>query len=97
MKRITRTRKAVCAMANELRKSGYSLAQAFRKAWRRIKQAMTIRAKGVTYENRQERLEFLKQFQNTDLSITLEREPENRYDSSAIKIVVHARIRRIMA
>lgn len=77
MKQITRTRKAVCAMANELRKSGYSLAQAFRKAWKRIRQSMTVRARGVTYENRQERLEFLKQFRNTDLGITLEREPEN--------------------
>lgn len=42
MKQITNTRKAVCVMANELKKAGYSLSQAFRKAWRRVKLSMTI-------------------------------------------------------
>lgn len=91
MKQITKTRKAVCAMANELKKAGYSLSQAFRKAWKRIKLSMTIRAAGVTAENRQERLGFLKQFRSNDLSVTLEREPGNRFDSNAIQIVVHIR------
>lgn len=50
---------------------------------------MTVRAAGTTFENRQERLQFLKQFQPEDLSITLEREPENKFDSNAIQIVVH--------
>ncbi len=31
MKQITKVRKTVCAMANQLRKAGYSLADAFRK------------------------------------------------------------------
>ncbi len=35
MKQITSIRKAVCTMGNELRKEGYSLSQAFRKAWKR--------------------------------------------------------------
>ena len=60
MKQITKTRKTVCAMANELRKAGYSLSQAFKKAWNRVKLSMTIRAAGTTFENRQERLGFLK-------------------------------------
>ncbi len=34
MKQITSIRKAVCTMANELKKEGYSLSQAFRKAWK---------------------------------------------------------------
>lgn len=33
MKQITNIRKAVCAMANQLKKAGYSLSEAFRKAW----------------------------------------------------------------
>ena len=37
MKEITKIRKAVCTMANELKKAGYSLSQAFRKAWSRVK------------------------------------------------------------
>lgn len=91
MKQITRIRKAVCTMANELRKTGYSLSQAFKKAWKRVKMSMTVRAAGTTFENRQQCLEFLKQFQSKDLSVTLEREADNRYDSSAIKIVAHIR------
>lgn len=89
MKQITRVRKTVCIMANALKKAGYTLSEAFKKAWRRIKLTMTIRAVGTTFENRQERLQFLKQFRPNDLHVTLEREPENPLDSSAIKIIVH--------
>lgn len=89
MKKITNIRKAVCVMANQLKKAGYTLSEAFKKAWRRVKLTMTIRAAGTTFGNRQERLQFLKQFQPEDLSITLEREPENKFDSNAIQIVVH--------
>ena len=89
MKQITKVRKAVCAMANQLRKAGYSLADAFRKAWQRVKLSMTVRATGVSFENRQERLAFLQQFKPEDLTVTLEREKENKFDSNAIQIVVH--------
>lgn len=89
MKQITKIRKAVCAMANELKKVGYSLSDAFKKAWSRVKLSMTIRAAGTTFGNRQERLQFLKQFQSEDLTVTLEREPNNQYDKNAIQIVVH--------
>lgn len=89
MKQITNIRKAVCIMANELKKAGYSLSQAFRKAWRRVKLSMTIRAAGTTAENRQERLTFLKQFPAESLTVTLEREPGSRYDSNAIQVVIH--------
>lgn len=88
-KRITTVRKAVCAMANELKKAGHSLSEAFKKAWRWVKLSMTVRATGTTFENRQERLEFLKQFKPNELTVTLEREPNNQYDTNAIKIVVH--------
>lgn len=89
MKQITKVRKSVCAMANELKKAGYSLSEAFRKAWSRVKLPMTVRASGVSFENRQERLEFLQQFKPEDLTVTLEREKENKFDSNAIQIVVH--------
>lgn len=89
MKQITKVRKTVCAMANELKKLGYSLSDAFKKAWSRVKLTMTIRAAGVTFSNRQERLAFLQQFKPNDLTVTLEREKDNKYDSNAIQIVVH--------
>ena len=89
MKQITKVRKAVCAMANQLRKAGYSLKDAFKKAWYRVKLSMTVRAAGTTFENRQERLHFLKQFKPEDLTVTLERERNNKFDNNAIQIVVH--------
>ena len=89
MKRITKMRKAVCIMANELKKAGYSLSQAFKKVWKWVKLSMTICATGTTFGNRQECLNFLKQFKPTDLSVTLKREPDNQYDSNAVQIVVH--------
>lgn len=62
MKQITNIRKTVCTMANKLKKQGYSLSQAFRKAWKRVKVSIKIRAVGTTSENIQERLKFMKQF-----------------------------------
>jgi len=76
MKQVTSIRKTVCIMANELKKAGYPLSEAFRKAWQRVKLSMTTRAAGCTFENRQERLGFLKRFGMEDLSVTLEREPK---------------------
>ena len=89
MKQIANIRKAVCNMANELKKAGYSLSDAFRKVWQRVKLTMTIRAAGTTFENRQERLQFLQRFRPEDLTVTLEREKGNKFDSNAIQIVVH--------
>lgn len=89
MTTITNIRKAVCTMANELKKAGYSLSQAFKKAWKRVKLTMTVRAVGTTFENRQERLAFLQQFYLDDLCVTLEREPKNQYDRNAIKVIIH--------
>lgn len=89
MKQITSIRKAVCAMANQLRKTGLSLSEAFRKAWKRVKMSMNVRAVGVTFGNIQERLNFLKNFKPEDLTVTLEREADNQHDSNAIKIIVH--------
>lgn len=91
MKQVTNIRKAVCTMANELRKEGYALSQAFRKAWRRIKLSMRIRATGVTAGNIQERLGFMKQFPVDTMQTELVREPENLFDKNAIKIVIHLR------
>ena len=89
MKQITKVRKAVCVMANELKKLGYSLSQAFKKAWAQVKNTMKVRVAGTTFENRQERLQFLKQFHLNDLTVTLKREPDNEFDNNAIQIIVH--------
>ena len=52
MKNIKTIRRAVAAMANQLHKLGYSLSQAFKTSWKRVKNSMKCRASGVTYEKR---------------------------------------------
>ena len=89
MKQITNIRKTVCAMANQLRKTGLSLSESFKKAWKRVKMSMNVRAVGVTFSNIQERLQFLQQFKPEDLTVTLDREADNQHDSNAIRITVH--------
>lgn len=91
MKQITNIRKAVCTMANELKKEGYSLSQAFRKAWKRVKESIIIRVAGTTFGNIQERLGFMKQFPVETMQAELVRDPENRFDRNAIQIIVHLR------
>lgn len=44
---------------------------------------------GITFENRQKRLQFLGQFQPEELTVTLEREPNNTFDDNFIRIVIH--------
>lgn len=87
-KHIVNIRRAVCIMANELHKAGYSLSRAFKRAWKTAK-GTAIKAAGVTYENRQDILKYLTQFRPDHLTVTLERENHNTYDQNSICIVVH--------
>lgn len=75
----------------ELKKEGYSLSQAFRKAWKRVKESMIIRVAGTTFGNIQERLGFMKQFPVETMQAELVRDPENRFDKNAIQIIIHLR------
>ncbi len=43
MRDINTVRKAVATMANQLYKLGYSLSQAFKTAWKRVKNSMKCR------------------------------------------------------
>lgn len=54
MKDISTVRKTVATMANQLHKLGYSLSQAFKTAWKRVKNSMKCRVASVTYEKRQQ-------------------------------------------
>ena len=87
-KNIINIKKAVCTMANELHKKGYNLSSAFRKAWRRIKQGMTMRVVGVTYGKRQEDLKKLKHLRGFQIETSLERDKYNPYDKNAIKVMI---------
>lgn len=86
---VTNVRRAVCVMANALVKTGLTLSEAFRKAWRRVKKSMTFRVAGVTFGNRQAILKWLSQFPAEQLTASLEREKDNAADENAVKIILH--------
>lgn len=88
MKDISTIRRTVATMANQLHKLGYSLSQAFRTAWKRVKESMTCRVSGVTYENRQQLLKFIASQKEDDLTVYLRRDRANVHDRYAVAVVV---------
>ena len=88
MKQITKTRKAVATMANQLRKLGYTLSKAFKTAWRRIKEGITVKTAGVTFSNRQKLLQFIAGRKPEELTAYLRRDRANTFDKYAVAVVV---------
>lgn len=88
MKDINTIRRIVAVMANQLHKLGYSLSQAFRTAWRRIKQSMTCRVSGVTFDKRQQLLQFIAGRKQEELTVYLQRDRANTYDRYAVAVVI---------
>ena len=91
MTNITTIRRTVAVMANQLHKLGYSLSLAFTTAWKRVKESMTCKVSGVTYENRQQLLQFIVTRRPEDLTVYLQRDRANIYDRYAVAVVVGIR------
>lgn len=91
MKDITTIRRTVATMANRLHKLGYSLSQAFKTAWRRIKEGMTVKAAGVTFGNRQNLLQFISGRKPEELTTYLKRDRANTHDKYAVAVVIGIR------
>lgn len=88
MKDIRAVRRMVATMANQLHKLGYSLSNAFRTAWRRIKESVTCRVSGVTYGSRQQLLRFISGRSPDELTVYLQRDRANTHDRFAVAVVV---------
>jgi len=89
MKTITLTRCKVATMANRLKKMGLSLSQAFKKAWELVKsESVRTKVRGVTVGNAQKALERLTHYRADEITVSLEREPGNLYDSNAVAVHV---------
>ena len=80
----------ICRMANALHKVGYSRSNAFITAWA-MEKGMTTKVKGVSKENRQTALQHLLCYAQQDVSIRLDREPENLYNQDAIAVIAAVR------
>jgi len=83
-------RSIICKVANQLHKSGYTLSQGFRLAWRLAKGKASVKVAGVTKGNRQQVIDYIKQYSPKMVSLILKREPTNKYDCNAIS--VYARV-----
>lgn len=79
-------RSIICKVANQLHRSGYTLSQSFRLAWRLAKGKASVKVAGVTKGNRQKAIEHLKRYSLDMVSFILKREPNNIYDSNAISV-----------
>ncbi|MBQ8133125.1 MAG: HIRAN domain-containing protein [Clostridia bacterium] len=81
-------RSNICKIANDLRKKGYTLSQAFRMAWKLAKSKAAVKVAGVSKYDRQTALEHLRRYAADDVKVTLVRESKNAYDSNAIAVLV---------
>lgn len=66
-------RSIICKVANNLRKSGYTLSQAFKMAWKLAKGKASVKVAGVTKERRQEAIEHLSRYNPEMVSFILNR------------------------
>ena len=82
----------VCTIANHLIKQGASRSAAFRRAWITVKlRRIETKTAGVTHGNRQKLLARLSRYSPEDITIQLQRESGNTYDSNAVQIVAAVR------
>lgn len=79
-------RSIICKVANKLRKSGYTLSQAFRMAWKLAKGKASVKVAGVTKERRQEAIEHLSRYNPETVSFSLLREKQNSFALNAIAV-----------
>lgn len=78
----------VMTIANGLVKQGISRRTAMLRAWLTVKlRRIETRTAGVTQERRQQLLARLSRYSRDDVTISLEREAANPYDSNAIKVI----------
>ncbi|MGN0618472.1 MAG: HIRAN domain-containing protein [Ruminiclostridium sp.] len=82
----------VMTIANALVKQGMSRSAAMVRAWVTVKlRRIETKTAGVTQERRQQLLARLRRYDREDVTITLERETGNLYDSNAVKIIAAVR------
>ena len=78
----------VMTIANALVKQGARRSEAMFRAWRTVKQRVIhTKTAGVTHGNRQALLYRLARYSAEDITITLNREPENAADKNAVQVI----------
>ncbi len=78
----------ICKAANNLRKQGYTLSQAFRMAWKLAKGKAAVKVSGVSKYRRQVAIRHLAKYAPEVVKVALIRENTNIYDNNAIAVMV---------
>ena len=91
MKDIRTIRRTVATMANQLHKLGYTLSKAFKTAWTRVKEGMTVKGSGRTFGNRQGLLQLIAGRKPEELTTYLKRDRANTFDKYAAAVVIGIR------
>lgn len=82
----------VMTIANALVKQGVSRSAAMVQAWITVKlRRIETKTAGVTHGNRQKLLARLARYSAEDITITLNREPENKADRNAVQVIAAVR------
>lgn len=82
----------VMTIANNLVKQGLSRSAAMVQAWITVKlRRIETKTAGVTHGNRQKLLARLARYSAEDITITLNREPENKADRNAVQVIAAVR------
>lgn len=82
----------VMTIANALVKQGVKRSAAMVRAWITVKmKRLEVRAAGVTHDNRQTLLQHLTRYNAADITLTLQREPQNAADRNAVQIIAAVR------
>ena len=78
----------VCIIANALIKQGASRSAAMVQAWITVKlHRIDTKTAGVTHGNRQKLLARLSRYSPDEITIKLNREPENAADKNAVQVI----------
>lgn len=81
----------VMTIANALVKQGASRSVAMVRAWITVKlRRIDTKTAGVTHGNRQKLLARLSRYSPDEITIKLNREPENAADSNAVQVIAAA-------
>ncbi len=82
-------RRALMILNHSLyRTDRYTQSEALKLAWQLAKQPLTLKAAGVTFENRQAALQHLTHYSRYHIALLLRRE-NNPFDANAIQVIAY--------
>lgn len=79
-------RSEIVRTANKLATTGLTKSQAFKKAWELAK-GKTLVVKGVTQGKRQTAIDHMKQYDPSEVTISLKRNTENYFETDTIEVL----------